>query len=74
MYCSNLYINGNNLQCVGATKLLKPITDCAESLGKERKSTLPGSNNSAYQITAGQLYIDYKPLLVQAFVVNKCFC
>ncbi|XP_077204909.1 uncharacterized protein LOC143843156 isoform X2 [Paroedura picta] len=49
----NLYINGNNLQCVGATKLLKPIAEYAESFGQERQAnTLLDSNNSAYQMTA----------------------
>ncbi|XP_060098242.1 uncharacterized protein LOC132574098 isoform X2 [Heteronotia binoei] len=49
----NLYINGNNLQCVGATKLLKPITDYAERHGQERRAnTMLCSNNSANQIAA----------------------
>ncbi|XP_054839516.1 uncharacterized protein LOC129332427 isoform X2 [Eublepharis macularius] len=49
----NLYINGNNLQCVGATKLLKPITDYAESLGqKRRENALVYSNDTTHQIAA----------------------
>ncbi|XP_048361048.1 uncharacterized protein LOC125437509 isoform X2 [Sphaerodactylus townsendi] len=46
----NLYINGNSLQCLGATKLLKPMADFAESLGREwRANGLLYSNDTAYQ-------------------------
>nr|XP_056706381.1 uncharacterized protein LOC130478253 [Euleptes europaea] len=51
----NLYLNGNNLQCVGAAKLLKPIADYAESLRQERRvNGLVYSNDTA----AGQIYIE----------------
>lgn len=47
----NLYISGNNLQCEGATNLLKPIAAYAESFGQERTTNmLLNSNDSAYQI------------------------
>lgn len=55
---SNLYISGNNLQCEGATNLLKPIAAYAESFGQERTTNmLLNSNDSAYQIAPGQIYI-----------------
>ncbi|KAJ7324835.1 hypothetical protein JRQ81_017855 [Phrynocephalus forsythii] len=35
---SNLFLNGNCLQCLGATELLKPIAEYAEKLGQEKKA------------------------------------
>ncbi|XP_062988049.1 uncharacterized protein LOC134402505 [Elgaria multicarinata webbii] len=45
----NLFLNGNHLQCLGATELLKPIAEYAESIGQEKKANaLVYSNGTAH--------------------------
>ncbi|XP_053168496.1 uncharacterized protein LOC128352189 isoform X2 [Hemicordylus capensis] len=51
----NLFLNGNNLQCLGATELVKQIVDYAESLGQEKKANaFMYSNDTAQQILANK--------------------
>ncbi|XP_060622735.2 uncharacterized protein [Anolis sagrei] len=43
----NLFLSGNHLQCLGATELLKPLSEYAEKLGQEKKSNALACSNTS---------------------------
>ncbi|XP_037764672.1 uncharacterized protein LOC119567050 isoform X3 [Chelonia mydas] len=50
----NLYLNGNNLQCLGALELITPIAMYADNLGRDKETNaLLFNNYSDHQIPEG---------------------
>ncbi|KYO33897.1 hypothetical protein Y1Q_0024516 [Alligator mississippiensis] len=50
-YTNNLYLNGNNLQCLGALALIKPIAVYANNLARDKETnTMKFSNATGHQM------------------------
>ncbi|XP_019388545.1 PREDICTED: uncharacterized protein LOC109308599 isoform X4 [Crocodylus porosus] len=50
----NLYLNGNNLQCLGALELIKPIAVYANNLARDKETnTMKFSNATGHQMHEG---------------------
>ncbi|XP_019388546.1 PREDICTED: uncharacterized protein LOC109308599 isoform X5 [Crocodylus porosus] len=50
-YTNNLYLNGNNLQCLGALELIKPIAVYANNLARDKETnTMKFSNATGHQM------------------------
>ncbi|XP_061492873.1 uncharacterized protein LOC133389369 [Rhineura floridana] len=46
----DLFLNGNHLQCLGATELLRPIAEYAENIGQEKKGNALFNNDTAHHL------------------------